>query len=99
MINRIFIIMSTLLTAMFVLPSCDKGDNPVAYVDFTHLRKYNSKDKEHLPHMWDMLHTTATLQGIVNRESPQIYIEYVVADKLEVAPIISGKRLSIYISQ
>ena len=60
--------MSTLLAAMFVLPSCDKGDNPVAYVDFTHLRKYNSKDKEHLPHMWDMLHTTATLQGIVNRE-------------------------------
>ena len=37
MINRIFIIISTLLVAMFVLPSCDKGDNPVAYVDFTHL--------------------------------------------------------------
>ncbi|MBR6673085.1 MAG: hypothetical protein IKL17_08875, partial [Alistipes sp.] len=77
-------ILCLVLALVFVLPSCDKGDNPVAYVDFTHLRKYNSKDKEHLPHMWDMLHTTATLQGIVNRESPQIYIEYVVADKLEV---------------
>ena len=69
--------MSTLLAAMFVLPSCDKGDNPVAYVDFTHLRKYNSKDKEHLPHMWDMLHTTATLQGIVNRTSAEkIYVHH-----------------------
>ena len=34
--------------------------------------------------MWDMLHTTATLQGIVNRKSPNIYIDYVVANKLEV---------------
>ena len=82
--DRFFTIVLALVLAMFVLPSCGRCDAPVAYVVFTHLRKYNSKDKEHLPYMWDMLHTTATLQGIVNRKSPHIYIDYVVANKQEV---------------
>jgi len=33
--------------------------------------------------MWDLLHTTSTLQGIVNRKSPQIYINYVHTPELE----------------
>ena len=73
------------VASIFFVVSCGRSENtPVAYVDFIELRKYNSKDKEHLPYMWDMLHTTATLQGIVNRKSPHIYIDYVVANKLEV---------------
>lgn len=33
--------------------------------------------------MWNILHTTSTLQGTVNRKSPQIYINYVHTPELE----------------
>ena len=44
---------------------------------------YSPNNKEQVTEMWDVLHTTATLQGIVNREKPIIYINYVKNHMME----------------
>lgn len=31
--------------------------------------------------IWELLHATATLQGIVNRDAPQLYIRYVMNER------------------
>jgi len=34
--------------------------------------------------MWDDIHTVATLQGIVNRDAPRLFINYVVESGIEI---------------
>jgi hypothetical protein len=54
--------------------------NPICILDLKYLTKYNLDDEEKVKEMWDILHATTTLQGIVNRKSPQLYIHYVEKD-------------------
>ena len=82
--QKVFTLLTVCVVAIVALLTCScKGDAPIAYIDFSYMWKTSPRDKEKVVEMWDILHTTSTLQGIVNRESPQIYINYVHTPELE----------------
>ena len=73
-----------LLAAALLLGGCAKTSNsPIAYIDFSHFWDYSTTNSEQMVQIWDQLHTTATLQGIVNRDEPHIYINYVKNELME----------------
>lgn len=47
-------------------------------LDMRYLLAADLRDPQQVRQVWDQLHTVATLQGIVNRESPHLYIKYIV---------------------
>ena len=65
-----------------VLP--DFPDGSVLYLDLTRFQSTNTSDKVALAQMWDAIHLSASLQGIVNRDNPTVYIDYVIADGVDV---------------
>ena len=82
--QKVFTLLTVCVVAIVALLICScKGDAPIAYIDFSYMWKNSPRDKEKVVEMWDILHATSTLQGIVNRESPQIYINYVHTPELE----------------
>jgi len=58
-------------------PEYTEGD--IVYVDLTRWHSINRKDTADVKRLWDAMHVMTTVQGIVNRESPTIYLEYVSA--------------------
>jgi len=54
-----------------------RAEEPVGLFDLRYTLKYNLDDPGQLNAAWDHVHTVATLQGIVNRESPRVYIFFV----------------------
>lgn len=46
-------------------------------LDMSYLNSLNQKDPAQVKTIWDDLHTIATLQGVVNRDKPSLYINYV----------------------
>lgn len=61
-----------------VLFSC-KQQNPdaIGMFDLTYTLSYDLNDKDQVESLWDDIHTVATLQGIVNRDAPRLFIRYV----------------------
>ncbi len=53
------------------------ADHTIYLLDFRYLNKYDLHDPAKVRSIWDLLHAAATLQGVVNRESPRLYIRYV----------------------
>ncbi|HCE47870.1 MAG TPA: hypothetical protein DEQ84_04310, partial [Prevotellaceae bacterium] len=54
------------------------GNKRIVYMDMRPILNADYTDSITVLDIWDKLHTIATLQGIVNRSSPQLYINYVV---------------------
>lgn len=52
----------------------------LVYLDLRPLLHTDYTDSLALLDAWDQLHTVSTLQGIVNRREPRLYIEYVECD-------------------
>lgn len=50
---------------------------PIAIVDMRYLLAADLNDPQQVKTVWDHLHTMATLQGIVNRDNPYLYIKYI----------------------
>ena len=50
------------------------ADHTIYLLDFRYLNKYDLHDPAKVRSIWDLLHAAATLQGVVNRESPRLYI-------------------------
>lgn len=55
----------------------------ISVLDLRYLNNTNLNNKQEAETVWDILHTTATLQGVVNRKSPRLYIRYVLNGKGE----------------
>lgn len=53
---------------------------PIIFLDLRPLLLTDFSDSLAVLDMWDQLHTVATLQGIVNRDEPRLYIDYVECD-------------------
>lgn len=53
--------------------------DPVTILDLTYLLRYDYAKPDTVKKVWDILHAAATLQGIVNRDAPRLYIKYVVS--------------------
>lgn len=54
-----------------------KKQEPIVYIDMRYTLKADYKDSMAVISVWDDLHTISALQGIVNRDKPRLYIEYV----------------------
>ena len=50
---------------------------PLTIVDMRYLLAADLNDPQQVKTVWDHLHTMATLQGIVNRDVPCLYIKYI----------------------
>lgn len=56
-------------------------DIPVTILDLRYLNDIDLKNESEAERVWELLHATATLQGIVNRDAPQLYIRYVMNER------------------
>ena len=90
--KTLYCIMFTLLWCIF--PFFDSWANPpktnghfkspVTIVDMRFLLDKDMKNPENVKLIWDQLHTLSTLQGVVNRNQPRLYIKYIKEGKIEV---------------
>ena len=55
-----------------------RAARPIVYLDLRHLNEVDYADSTAVLDVWDELHATATLQGIVNRQRARLYVDYVV---------------------
>lgn len=70
---------SLLLTAALTgtAPAANPADEPIILFDLTYTLDFDLGDPAQAAKAWDHAHTLATLQGIVNRDRPRLYISYV----------------------
>lgn len=68
-----------ILTLWLPLALWAKHD-PIIYIDIRSMMDANLSDSIALLDMWDRMHALTTLQGIINRKKPHLYLEYVQAD-------------------
>ena len=68
------------LFLLFLLPLLvqARAGKPIVYLDLRHLNEVDYSDSLAVLDMWDELHATATLQGIVNRRDARLYVDYIM---------------------
>jgi len=65
--------------------SCkEKYSDAIGMFDLTYSLSDDLNDPQQVESMWDDIHTVATLQGIVNRDAPRLFINYVVESGIEI---------------
>ncbi|QDU71454.1 GxGYxYP domain-containing protein [Mucisphaera calidilacus] len=52
-------------------------DDAITYLDLTYLNHLDLADGAQAREAWDTLHMVATVQGIVNRDRPRLYIRFI----------------------
>ncbi len=52
------------------------GDSAIVYLDLTYLNDLDLNDPRSAREAWDTLHLAASVQGIVNRDGPKLYIRF-----------------------
>ena len=86
--NKAFLAILTLTALLscapeYTIPSGETPELPegaVLWLDLTRLNGASTKDTTEMKRMWDALHVSATLQGVVNRGAPLLYLDYVNAE-------------------
>ena len=63
-------------------PEWHEGD--IIVLDMTRWREVTSRDSIGVVRLWETMHLTSTLQGIVNRDAPRLYIRYLSTGGIEV---------------
>ena len=72
---------SSLLLILFMFACITCRSEKVVYLNLRHLNRVDYADSAAVLAMWDQLHAASTLQGIVNRKRPRLYVDYVVNGK------------------
>jgi hypothetical protein len=76
------------LTCLIVAGGCEfaptKKPTMIYLYDLTHTLSANLSDRRQAARVWDEIHAVATLQGIVNRDEPRLYLRYVTHGGLNV---------------
>jgi hypothetical protein len=60
-----------------ITPKPEFVEGPVVTFDLQYLNSLSLDDQEDVSMIWDHIHTVATLQGIVNRQKPRLYLYYI----------------------
>ena len=71
-----FIALFLVLTIQSSYFTCSSRE-PIRILDLRQWNETDLLDSVEVCRLWDMMHATATLQGIVNRRSPRLYIRYI----------------------
>lgn len=66
----------TLNTISFIQAST----KPIGLLDLRYLTEYDLNEESKVKELWDIMHLTATLQGVVNKDEAELYINYVDKD-------------------
>lgn len=72
-----------LLICSIVAPAAPKPA-PIALYDLTYALKYDANDPAQVSDAWDHAHVVSTLQGIVNRDAPLLYVRFVESGRIQV---------------
>ena len=79
LLKRIFLIF------LFCLPLCAGCRcQKLVYLNLRHLNNTDYADSSAVLAMWDELHAASTLQGIVNRKKPRLYVDYVMNGRKDI---------------
>lgn len=73
-----------LLNILSETPKPQIVEETVVTFDMDYLNDLNPKNPEDARKIWDHVHMAATLQGIVNREKPQLYLYYVESNGVNI---------------
>ena len=63
-------------------PEYQEGD--IVVLDLSRWRDISSKDSIGVVRLWETMHLTSTLQGIVNRDQPRLYIKYISTEGIDI---------------
>lgn len=66
-----------MLGFLVALSLLSAGVEPIRLYDLTWAARFDAKDPHQVADAWDHCHAVATLQGIVNRKGPRLYVRYV----------------------
>lgn len=69
-----------LIPLVILLGGCisKKNSSSVGIIDMRYLLECDMNNTEEVKQVWDELHSISTLQGIVNRDEPSLYIKYIM---------------------
>ncbi|WP_416340501.1 hypothetical protein [Proteiniphilum sp.] len=56
----------------------------IGMYDLKYTLAYDLDNSEQVLFLWDDIHTVSTLQGVVNREKPRLFVNYVVESGIEI---------------
>lgn len=73
------------ITVLLFIGSYKKQNSEaIGMYDLKYTLEYNLTDSLRVLSLWDDIHAVSTLQGIVNRNAPRLYINYVVESGIEI---------------
>ncbi len=75
--RKIQIIPILILFCMLGVVSAEGKERPIALYDLQYLDQLDLNNPDNIRTIWDHVHTLATLQGIVNRDKPRLYLFYI----------------------
>ncbi len=73
--------------ALFMCYSCKTSSSenrPIGMFDLKYTLDYDLKDSLQTLAVWDDIHAVSSLQGVVNREAPNLFINYIVTGNDEI---------------
>jgi hypothetical protein len=83
--NMIFLCALMLLLFVSInINANNKTNNKIGIFDLTYTLNYNLHDSLQVLNLWDDIHAISTLQGIVNRVSPHLYINYIKESGIDI---------------
>lgn len=65
--------------ALLLAPAAWAAPASIDLYDLTDALKFDAADAAQTARVWDYVHAVSTLQGIVNRDAPRLYVRYVQA--------------------
>ncbi len=69
----------TIASIMAAVSAGSSTEKPIGVFDLTYALRFDAKDPDQVVRAWDHCHAVATLQGIVNRDAPRLYVRFVEA--------------------
>ena len=80
------ILIQLILLNIFNLHSGQETEakDPIGMFDLKYTLGYNLKDSLQVLSLWDDIHALSTLQGIVNRDKPRLYLNYIKTGGTEI---------------
>jgi len=76
-----------LILVLFIstqIRASQKENNKIGLFDLKYTLDYNLRDSLLVLRLWDDIHAVSTLQGIVNRDAPNLYINYIIESGIEI---------------
>lgn len=71
--------MRKFLASLLFVPIALAAGQPISTYDLTGALEFDAKDPQQTARVWDHIHTVTSLQGIVNRNAPRLYVRFVEA--------------------